>query len=62
MIEIKSGSEIGYSNDRPVLVIKHQMDKAAMQQLLPHIIKTLGADAVKKELDNKRTAAGERHE
>lgn len=56
MIEITGGHEIGYQNDRPVIIVKHQLDKERCRELLPHIIKTLGADLVRDDLEKHVTA------
>ena len=46
MITIVPGRELNYQNDRPVIVVKQQLDAAICRELLPELIRTLGADAV----------------
>lgn len=55
-ITIQDGHEIGYQNDRPVIVVNHQLSAENCRDLLPRIIKTLGADQVKNELEKHVTA------
>lgn len=56
MISIVPGKDLNYQNDRPVIVVKHQLDANTCRELLPELIKTLGADAVRNELANHVTA------
>lgn len=56
MIDVSNGKDLGYDNDRPVVSIEQQLSLEACRNLLPLLVKSLGADTVKAELDKHITA------
>lgn len=56
MISFAAGSDAGYVQNDPVVTVKHQLNKTHARELLPLIIKHLGADEVRNELEKHTTA------